>query len=58
MWKLVQTINNALLENKLQEKVLKSVFETYWEQFSEKYKEISQQFKPEEHVKREVMKNY
>lgn len=37
MWKLVQTINNALLENKLQEKVLKSVFETYWEQFSEKY---------------------
>lgn len=52
MWKLVQTINNALLENKLQEKVLKSVFETYWEQFSEKYKEISQQFKPEEHVKK------
>ena len=33
MWELVQTINNALLENKLQEKVLKSVFETYWEQF-------------------------
>lgn len=24
MWKLVQTINNALLENKLQEKVLKA----------------------------------
>lgn len=43
MWELVQTINNALLENKLQEKVLKSVFETYWEQF---------RFKPEEHVKK------
>lgn len=52
MWELVQTINNALLENKLQEKVLKSVFETYWEQFLEKYKEISQRFKPEEHVKK------
>lgn len=52
MWELVQTINNALLENKLQEKVLKSVFETYWEQFLEKYKDISQRFKPEEHVKK------
>ena len=52
MWELVQTINNALLENKLQEKVLKSVFETYWEQFLEKYKVISQRFKPEEHVKK------
>lgn len=52
MWELVQTINNALLENKLQEKVLKSVFETYWEQFLEKYIEISQQYKPEERVKK------
>ena len=52
MWALVQTINNALLENKLQEKILKSVFETYWEQFLEKYEDISQRFKPEEHVKK------
>lgn len=52
MWKLVQTINNTLSENKLQEKVLKSVFDTYWNQFSEKYKEIVKQFRPEEHIKK------
>ena len=35
MWELVKTINHALLDNGLQEKVLNRAFETYWPQFIE-----------------------
>ncbi len=38
MWELVKTINHALLDNGLQEKVLNRAFETYWPQFIEEFK--------------------
>lgn len=52
MWELVQTLNKALLENKLNEKVLKNAFDTYWEQFIKDYNEIIKRTQPEERVKK------
>ena len=40
MWELVKTINHALLDNGLQEKVLNRAFETYWPQFIEEFKTL------------------
>ena len=40
VWSLVHTLNNALGEESLKEKILEKVFETYWPQFESRFKEI------------------
>lgn len=40
VWSLVRTLNNALGEKALKEKVLEKVFETYWPQFNEEFNKI------------------
>ncbi len=40
IFQLVRTLNNSLNENRLQENILKKVFETYWPQFKIGFKEI------------------
>lgn len=52
MWELVQTLNKSLTENQLNEKVLKTAFDTYWVQFIKEYNEIISSTQPEERVKK------
>lgn len=40
LWSLVRTLNNSLLENRLEERILEQVFNIYWSDFERKFKEI------------------
>ncbi len=40
LWSLVRTLNSALGEKALKEKILEKVFETYWPQFETQFNEI------------------
>lgn len=46
LWALVRTLNNALEDKGLKEKVLEQVFEMYWPKFKEDFDNIIAQIKP------------
>lgn len=48
IWQLVITLNNALNENALKEKVLERVFETYWPQFEDGFQRALSENHPSE----------
>ncbi len=53
VWELVRTINGALKENALKERILEKVFDTYWQQFEEKFQQIATEHpKGEKPIKR------
>jgi hypothetical protein len=48
MWGLVRTLNGLIGEQKLDERILKTVFDTYWDQFEEGMKLAIERFPPGE----------
>lgn len=45
VWSLVRTLNSALDDNMLTEKILENVFETYWPQFEKRFSQIIEETK-------------
>jgi len=50
VYELIRTLNSALGDQALREKVLEQVFETYWPQFDNKFQEIIGETDADEHV--------
>jgi hypothetical protein len=50
VYELIRTLNSALGDQALREKVLEQVFDTYWPQFEQKFKEIIEESEAEEHA--------
>lgn len=52
IWSLVQTLNKAMKENSLEEKILATVFKTYWPQFKDAFDKILEKKLPADNKKK------